>query len=91
MFLRKCCSCSDLYCQTKKVSFTDNNYELLFFLINLFSILFKTINKISLLGKFYKKQNAPVMQGAIEMIAFQAKQLYFAFKSLLTVILSNPK
>jgi hypothetical protein len=54
-------------------------------------MLFKTINKISLLGKFYKKQNTPVMQGVIEMIAFQSKQIYFAFKSLLTVILSNPK
>ena len=91
MFLRKCCSCSDLYNQTKKVSFNDNNYQLLFFLINLFSILFKTINKISLLGKFYKKQNTPVMQGAIEMIAIQSKQLYFAFKSLLSIILSDPK
>lgn len=52
-------------------------------------LLFKSTNKIPLLGKFYRVKSPIVWQGVIEMIAIQAKELYFIFKNILVKILND--
>lgn len=89
-FLTKCSNQYEKYKQCKR-SFIDqsNIFDQLFFLINLLKLLFKSINKIALIGKFYRPKNPIVWQGAIEMIAIQAKELYFVFKNIIITILQE--
>ena len=65
--------------------------DVLYYDITLLKLLFTIVNKMPLLGRYYLKDNEPVVTNFINTLAVHAQQLYISFRQILGSIIDHPK